>query len=317
MNILVTGGSGFIGKYIVKELLSHGHEVRVLTRKKMDSREYEVVRGDITDLKSMKKAVKGMDAIFHNAAYAADWGKKDMIFRVNVGGTENVASAAIEEGIDRIVYTSSAGVYGFPNSTEKINEDSPKKPLNAYQKSKLAAEQLLFKKPLHVSAVRPPLVFGAGGHAAEVILSSMERNGLPYIGDGENFISIVHPADVARCLYLAFRKDEKGEAFNVVSDVVRIKDFFETLSHLMGIDTKVKKIPYGIAYAVAVISEFISEIKNEEPKITRFRVKTFATNRIVSDEKARRMLGYVPKYNMKEIAEDMVMWYKANNPRHR
>ncbi|MCD6511977.1 MAG: NAD-dependent epimerase/dehydratase family protein [Thermoplasmata archaeon] len=313
MNILVTGGSGFIGKYIVRELMKHGHDVWILSRKKIESNEYESIQGDITDFESVRKAVRGMDAVFHNAAYAADWGKKEIIYRTNVGGSENVARAAMDEGIERLIYTSSAGVYGFPDSMKKIDEESPKHPLNVYQKSKLMAEQLLFKTPLHVSAVRPPLVFGAGGHAVRVLLSSMEEGKLAYIGDGNNFVSIVHPEDVARCLYLAFRKDDEGRAFNVVSDVVRLKDFFDKLSSLMKIDAKMKRIPYPVAYMAGILNEFMSEIRNKEPKITRFRVKTFATNRIISDERARKILGYVPKYSMKEIAEDMVAWYKTQS----
>ncbi|HEC81540.1 MAG TPA: NAD-dependent epimerase/dehydratase family protein, partial [Thermoplasmatales archaeon] len=304
MNVLVTGGSGFIGRYLVDELVENGYKVSVLTRQSsLKIKGVKVFQGDITKPETFSHLLKGVDAVFHNAAYAMDWGRKSLIYRVNVEGTRNVAEVCKEKGVERIVYTSSAGVYGFPNTNEWIREDSPKKPLNAYQKSKFEGENVLRSySGLHVSIVRPPLVFGAGAKATRIVLSKMEQSRMPFIGDGNNYISIVHPRDVAQCLRLALEKDKKGEEFNVVSFITTIREFFEEAAAELKVKPPEKHIPYPFAYVAAFFNEFFTK----EPSLTRFRVKSLGTTRRVSCEKAKKVLGYKPRYDLKSTVEDMV-----------
>jgi len=311
MKVLVTGGTGFIGSYLVEELLKDGYEVRILSRKSTTrwKNKVEIFRGDITKPEILDKAFKGIDAVFHNAAYAMDSGKKEIIYDVNVNGTKNVAEACIRNDIHRIVYTSSAGVYGFPKTNKTITEDFPKKPMNAYQKSKLLGEKILKEcEDIRTSIVRPPLVFGAGGQTTKILLDMLTSKSMVLIGDGNNIISIVHPADVARCLRLALERDNRGEIFNVVSFTVKIREFIEKLAERLEIEKPEKRVPFWIAYIIATLHEFISS----NPKITRFRVKTLASNRIISCEKARRVLGYKPTFDLEKTIEDMIRWYNQS-----
>ncbi|MEA2054388.1 MAG: SDR family NAD(P)-dependent oxidoreductase [Candidatus Thermoplasmatota archaeon] len=312
MHVLVTGGSGFIGQYLVKELVEHGYKVKILTRQSPPKiNEASIVHGDITKPETLIPALEGVDAVFHNAAYAMDWGKKSEIYRINVEGTLNIAEACRKKGVDRIVFTSSAGVYGFPNSREKITEGSSKKPLNAYQKSKVDAEISLKKyKNLHVSIIRPPLVLGAGAKAAEIILSRLEQKKMVYIGTENNQISIVHPMDVAQCLRLALEKDEEGNTYNVVSFVCTVKELFEEISAQLGTDPPRGRMPFFLAYAAALFAELFAQT---EPSLTRFRIKSLGTTRIISCERARRMLGYTPKFDLQSTVEDMVSGHKMHN----
>ena len=311
MKVLVTGGSGFIGSYLLDELVENGYKVSVLTRQpSLKIKDVRVFQGDIVKPEPLFPVFKDVDAVFHNAAYAMDWGKKSLIYRVNVEGTRNVAELCRENGVKRIVYTSSAGVYGFPNTDEWIDEGSSKKPLNAYQKSKLEAEKVLRQyDDLHVSIIRPPLVFGAGAKATTIVLSRLEQGKMMYIGRGDNKISIVHPADVAQCLRLALEKDEDGEEFNVVSFITTIKEFFERLAAEMDVRAPEKHVPYLVAYIAAFFNEFFTK----EPSLTRFRVKSLGTTRRVSCEKAKKTLGYKPRYDLKSTVADMVSWYSKSN----
>ena len=310
MKVLVTGGNGFIGSYLVKELEEHGYDVKIFCR---SCKGKNVINGDIRNEKSILKATKGIDAVFHNAALAMDWGKKRDFYETNVKGTENVVKACIENGIERLIYTGSAGVYGFPNRMKPITEESPKKPLNAYQKSKWLGEKVIEEYKKHgikASIIRPPLVLGAGSKAAQILLSSIENGTFSYIGDGESYITVTHPKDVAKCLRLALEKDDEGNAFNVASFSCRIKDMVEKIAESMNIEKPKKHVSYSIAYIAAVFSEMLGILLNKEPKITRFRVKSMGTNRIISYEKAKKMLGYEPSYDLKKMVEDIVAWYR-------
>jgi nucleoside-diphosphate-sugar epimerase len=309
MKVLVTGASGFIGGYLVHELLEHGYDVRAMTRKSdLKVKGAEVVVGDIAKLETLLPVLEGVEAVFHNAAYALDWGKKKEFYRVNVLGTRNLAEACKQKRINRIVYTSSAGVYGFPNTTDELIEDSPKKPFNTYQKSKLEAENVLRRyKDLHISIVRPPLVLGAGAKATTILLSQIENKKMAYIGVGNQYISLVHPQDVTQCLRLAFEKDGKGDTYNVVSFICTIKELFEEISTRLHVDPPQRHIPYLLAYNVAFFTELFAQ---KDPSLTRFRVKSLGTTRRISCEKASSTLGYKPQYDLKSTVEDMVSWYE-------
>jgi len=306
MKVAVTGGTGFIGRHIVRELVENGYEVRVIGRRELDMG-VEMVRADITDFRAISHAIKDVDAVFHNAALAADFGKREDFIRVNVEGTRNVAEACVENGINRIVYTSSAGVYGFPNTDEWIDESHKENPLNEYHKSKLEGEKILLGyNDIKVSVIRPPLVLGAGGNAARILLSGIENGRIIYIGKGENYISIVHPSDVAQCLRLALERDENGEIFNVVSFVCTIREMFEEIASLLDVEPPEKHVPYALAYFIA----FLSEKFSKNPDITRFRVKSLGTTRRIRWEKAMNLLGYKPRYDLKKTVDEMVSWYK-------
>ncbi len=313
MKALVTGASGFIGRYIVRELLEHGYDVRVLVRNIANIEgKVEIFHGDITKLHSIFPALKGVDVVFHNAAYAMDWGRKRDFYEINVNGTRNVAEACRKNGIERIIYTSSAGIYGFPNRKEIIDEDSPKKPINYYQQSKLEAEKLLMQyEDLHVSSIRPPLVIGAGGKAVKMLLSSLESGKMPIFGSGEQYISIAHPKDVAQCLRLAYERDKNGEAFNVLSFACPVKELLEKISYGLGVKLPQRRIPYSLAYLFAIFMEFGAKLKGKEPSLTKFRVKSFGTHRIISCEKARKKLGFKPMYDLEATVNDIVEWYKG------
>ena len=310
MNILLTGASGFIGSYLVKDLLKHGHSLHTFTRKKNYSIEgTKTFTGDIKDIDSLKPAFKDVDAVIHNAAYANDWRKKSIFYEANVDGTRNIADACVKHGVKRLLYTSTAGIYGFPNSLNPIKEeDGPTpKPLNPYGASKIESEKLLQKyKDLKITIFRPPMVFGAGGKPSQILLSTIEQGKAAYIGKGEKHISIVHPADVAQCFRLSLEKEKEG-VFNTVSFYCTIQEIFEESAKKLGVNPPQKHFPFFIAYMSGFFSELLAK---EEPSLTRFRVIKLGTSRIIDGEKAKKELGYIPQYNLEKTVDDMVSWYK-------
>jgi nucleoside-diphosphate-sugar epimerase len=311
MKVLVTGATGFIGKHLINELLEKNYQLKIITRQKnIDIKNVETINGDLQNIDSFKNAFKDIDAVFHNGAYAMDYGDKSIIFNTNVQGTKKIAELCLKNNVQNLIYTSSAGVYGFPNSEIEIIETSDKNPLNNYHKSKLESERILQNfKELKISIIRPPLVIGPGGMATKVIMDRVLNDKMFLIGKGENIIPLVHPKDVALCLRLAFEKDKKGTIFNVVSFHCQIKELFKELLKQLNIDKPIKHVPYSIAY----LTSFFFEIVSNEPSITRFRVKSLGTTRKISYKKAEQNLGYKPKYNLQTTINDIVQWYNAKN----
>jgi len=309
MNVLVTGASGFIGRYLVDDLVNHGHYVKALTRQSsLKIKGAKVIFGDITKPEQFLSSLENVEAVLHNAAYAIDYGKKSEIYKINIEGTLNVANACRKMGVKRIIYTSTAGVYGFPNIKEKITEKSAYKPLNDYHKSKLEGEKILSKyEDLSISIIRPPLVLGPGGRGTKVLLENIKEGKMLFIGNGNQDISLVHPKDVAQCMRLALENDKKEDTFNVISFICKIKELFNEIANQMNVKPPTKNVSYSLAYIYALFLEIIA-IK--EPSLTRFRVKSLGTTRRVSCDKAKKELGYKSKFNLQLTVEDIVSWYK-------
>jgi 2-alkyl-3-oxoalkanoate reductase len=307
MNIFVTGATGFIGRYLVQELLDHNYEVTILSRKKSKTIPNTTqIIGDITQPETFSKHFSEIDAVFHNAAFAMDHGKKKDFFNINVQGTRNVAQACIQNNVSHLIYTSSAGVYGYPKQGTVITEDTVKKPLNLYQKTKWLGEVALKEyDSLKISAIRPPLVFGPEAPAIQIAFDKLKKHKFPYIGSGEQLLPIVHPVDVVRCMRAILEKDTKGDVFNVLSFQVSIKEFMETIAKKTGISPPQKHVPFFLAYTAATFSELFSK----DPDLTRFRVKSLGCTRIISAEKAKRVLGFTPMFDFEHTATDIAQWY--------
>lgn len=320
MQVLVTGGSGFIGGYLVDELQGQGYDVRVMSRNPGQLSEDDggtaACYGDITKPETLDTAVQDVDLVFHNAAIAADHGPAERFQRVNVQGTKNVLDACHSAGVERLVYTSSAGVYGFPDSETPIIETSEKRPMNAYQRSKLQGERLVLQQDdIEVVAVRPPLVLGPGSPAAPLLLSRLAEQKLPFFGPGDNLISLAHPRDVARCLWLVASRGGDAEVYNAVSFACTVQRLFEELADRLGVQPPQRHLPYPLAYAAAVLAEWMARLRSDEPTLTRFRVMQFGTSRDIRSDKAMRELGFTPKWDLAAMADDLVSWYHDRDER--
>ncbi|MFO8133524.1 MAG: NAD-dependent epimerase/dehydratase family protein [Thermoplasmatota archaeon] len=316
MHVLVTGGSGFIGGYLIDELLAHGHQIRVISRHPEawpeDHGRVDVRYGDITRPGTLHDAMQGVDLVFHNAALSADHGPAERFHRVNVAGTQNVLDACRSAGVSRLVFTSSAGVYGFPDREEPITEGSPMRPMNAYQRSKLEAERLVLgQDDVETIAVRPPLVLGAGSPSAALLLSRLAGQEMPLFGSGENLVSLVHPGDVACCLRLAAGRGADGGAYNVVSFACPVRRLFGELAARLGVPAPRRHVPYALAYVAAVFGEWLARLRRVEPSLTRFRVMQFGTSRDICCDRAQRELGFVPAWDLPDLAGDVVAWYRT------
>jgi len=263
MKALVTGGAGFIGSNIVRLLLEEGHSVMVLDdlstgyRRNLDSfPQVEFIEGDVRDAETVARAMDGADVVFHLAASVGNPRSIENPIQdseVNVIGTLRVLEAARYAGVRKIVFSSSAGIFGELKYLP-ICEDHPVEPDSPYGASKLAAEKLclVYAKlyDLEVACLRYFNVYGvnqrydAYGNVIPIFAHRL-LHGLPLIiyGDGEQTRDFVNVRDVARANLLAAQADGISGAFNIASGTVI------TINHLAGLMREVSRVDTGVEYA--------------------------------------------------------------------
>ncbi|MDF1538462.1 MAG: NAD(P)-dependent oxidoreductase [Candidatus Thorarchaeota archaeon] len=329
-NCFVTGGTGFVGSHIVRQLAEKGHNVKVMARETskldlIDGLTYTKCIGDVTDAASLDANItEDIEWLFHNAAIMAEWGSKEKFFPVNVDGTQNILEVVRKKDIPQLMYTSSTAVYGFPHKLEPMLEDDEWAPMNYYQKSKAAAETLIteYAKAYGIKAVRirPPTVLGRGDmFTGPQIIERLKNEEMVTFGGGKNHQSFVHGSDVAECLILAAENFEKaaGNAYNVVSFSSRFIDFLEALADEVGVERKFQNYPYKVTLGLGKMTAGICGALGREkaPLLTDFVVKLFGSNYVVSGDKVRNELDFEPKWNLASTVKDMVDWGGEVKPR--
>ena len=257
MKYAVTGGAGFIGSHLVKNLVEHGDEIIVIdnlnTGKKKNiekfSEKIDFFEVDIRDFNAIEDILKNVDGIFHEAALASvqdSFRIPDEFFDVNVKGTENIFKIGKKLGI-KVVYASSSSVYGNPIQVP-IKESDDKNPFNPYAKTKLEDDELAEKyarNGLKVIGLRYFNVFGPGQSKeyAGVIKLFLERiqQGLPPLinGDGLQVRDFVYVDDVVNANMLAMESNVNGEFFNIgTNSVVSVLDLATMIIKFSGLKLK-------------------------------------------------------------------------------
>jgi UDP-glucose 4-epimerase len=248
-SFLITGGGGFVGLYIVEQLLERGAGRIVIYDKTVKpeqrdalrrDRRIEIVEGDVTDGPRLAQALKGIQGIFHMAVLPLGMCEKDpaLAFEVNIRGTHQVIQEAVKAGVGKLVYTSASSVYG--DTRELMDELHPFNAKSMYGVSKLCGELLL--RPTGVKLpyviVRYMNVYGPrqSGGLIPAVLAKIASGQPPVItGDGSASFDFVHVRDAARCTVLAMESDVTGEAINVGSGTeVTVNDIVAMLLKFTG-----------------------------------------------------------------------------------
>ncbi|CAN5403751.1 NAD-dependent epimerase/dehydratase family protein [soil metagenome] len=323
MKALVTGATGFIGSAITRQLLETGADVRVLVRSTSDTRnidglEVERVEGDICDAPSIHAALDGCDTLFHAAAYFTHWAKeRQRFYDVNVGGTRTTLGAALEVGVDRVVYTSTnnaVGAYGATPSTEDAQFNYWSTGDN-YSISKYLAEVEAFKlgaRGLPLVVVNPTLVVGPNDirptSSGQMVIEVASGN-LPIYVDG--WLNIVDVDDVARGHVLAASKGRVGERYLLGNRNVTVEEYFRMIARAAGVAPPKYKAPYVAALAVAHGYEFASKFTGKHPVATVSELKIGRLGETYDCSKAINELG-LPQTPIEQCIQQSVDWFRAN-----
>jgi nucleoside-diphosphate-sugar epimerase len=317
MDILVTGGGGFIGMALIKRLNADGHKVTSFSR-----REYPLhwalginsVQADIRNLEDVEEACKGKDMVFHLAAKVGIWGKYDDYYSTNVTGTSHVIEACRRQGVKGIVYTSASSVVFDGSDLEGIDESYPypDKHRSHYAGTKAQAERLIIganSENLKTISLRPHLVWGPyDSHLVPGVLRRASSGRLRRIGDQEHFIDTTYIDNMVDSLVLAAKALETnseavGRNFFITNgEPARVWDFINSIIQISGYGPVQKKIPERAAMFAAGFSELSHRIFkiDSEPFMTRFAIREICTNHWFDISNARNILGYEPRVSYAE-----------------
>ena len=323
MKILVTGGGGFVGGYVIERLLARGYAVRSIGRSsqpQLEAQGVEVVCGDLTDAAAVSAACEGVDAVFHVAARAGVWGSWESYYQPNVIGTRNVVAACHEQGVGRLIYTSTPSVVFNGRSIRGGDESLPygKNWLCHYAHTKAIAEAEALaanSETLKIVALRPHLIFGPGDpHLLPRVLASVQAGRLKIVGDGRSRVDVSYVGNVADAHLDAFDALAAGKGagqayFISQGESVEVWPWLNSILEGLGHAPLTSKIPLPVAYTVGALCEGLWKVlgRRDEPPITRFVAVELAKDHYFDISAARRDLGYLAKTPMVEALNQTIL----------
>ncbi len=275
MQILVTGSSGFVGKELVKELVRLGHEVEG----------FDASSGqDILDLGQLKKAVRGKQAVFHLAALLDETKPKEMI-EINVKGTDNVVEASAKEGVEQLVYLSTAGVHALAKG--KVSEKSEIAPETMYETSKARAEKIVWESQemLPITIIRSALVLGPNDYWRGI--AKLASKNFPLIGSGENHFQTIYIKDLVSALAFVLAREECfGEVYLAAGEEApTLKKLYGMIREELGVQGEVKTIPLGLGKVLSIIYLLKSKLTGKKTVVLPQHVKRLVRERYYSTGK--------------------------------
>jgi nucleoside-diphosphate-sugar epimerase len=322
MRILVTGGTGFTGKALVRRLLDLGHEVVALDYKEglktAELRDWGagVIIGSVTDAAVVRRAMEGVEVVHHLAAAFREMNVPDTYYwEVNVQGTRNVLDEALKQGVRKLVYCSTCGVHGNIDHPPG-GEDAPIQPADYYQRTKYEAEPLVrtfHQRGLPAAILRPAAIYGPGDpERFLMIFRRVSRGKFPMFGNGK---TLYHPLYIDNLVdaFVAAMADGvgDGEAYLIADDeYLEIEDLVKRVGKALNVDVKIPHYPVWPVVAAGHVVEKACRPFGITPPIFPRRVDWYRQNRAFKIDKAKRDLGYEPKVGIDEGLRRTADWYR-------
>ncbi len=325
--VVIYGGGGFLGSYIVEQLLKlNCAHIKIFNRSprpELAERGVEVVRGDIRDRRAVAQAASDTTIVFHTAAKAGVWGKYRLYYDINVRGTENVLQACRQHHINTLVYTSSPSVaYRSTCHSENITEDHPypTRYLAHYPQTKALAERLVLncqENTISTVALRPHLLWGPRDpHLLPRLVTAARQGKLKIIGDGRNRVDLTYIENAAYAHILAaeyLKKQQNGcrkKYFISDGTPVLLWEWINNLLAQLNISAIKQSVSYPLAYLFGAVVEPLYHLLPGEPPITRFTAGQLAHSHYFDITAARRELGYQTIIEQETALQHTVDWLR-------
>lgn len=321
--VLVTGGGGFLGGAIVKQLVERGDRVKSFSRRfypELTSLEVEQIQGDIGDKDDVERAFEGVNLVFHVAARPGVWGDYSDYYRTNVIGTQNVIAACKQHNVSRLVYTSSPSVVFGGADMEGVDESVPypEKFHAHYPKTKAMAERFVMaagNERLKTIILRPHLIWGPkDNHLVPRIIERANR--LVKVGDGKNLVDTIYIDNAADAHIQAADRLEQNHNlsgrvyFISQDDPVPLWELVNNILKAAGLAPVRRSMSRKTAWMIGAALEIFYKLFkiSGEPRMTRFLADELSTAHWFDISAAKKDLGYVPKVSMEEGLSRLEKW---------
>jgi len=315
--ILVTGGSGFLGINIIRHLFKKGYKrirnIDIVDFDYPEADRVETIKGDIRDKQKVAEAMKDVDWVIHTAA-ALPLYTEEEIFTTDVDGTENLLSEAKKIGVERFVHISSTAVYGIPDH-HPLLEDDELIGVGPYGEAKIKAEEVCLKyrkEGMCVPILRPKSFIGPERLGVFVLLYDWALTGhnFPMIGSGNNRYQLLDVEDLCEAIYLCLTKDRDivNDTFNIgAEEFTTMKEDYQIVLDYAGHGKRI----IGFPAKPAIIALRILEKLKLSP-LYKWVYETACEDSFVSIEKAKKILGFKPKFSNKQALLRNYVWYVKN-----
>lgn len=327
MNIFITGATGYVGKKLSLRLAQEGYKIHALYRdifktKDLEHENIKLFPGDILDKNSLLAGMKDCQIIFHTAAFVSVWARKlSTIEAVNINGTVNVLETALKLSAEKIVYTSTAGVFGpsGSNATDE-NRPYPSSYFTHYEKTKAHIEQTIIpeyiNKGLNIVTVNPTRIYGPGpltdaNSLSRIIKRQLEGKISLVPSDGKSIGNYVYIDDVVEGHVLAMKNGKTGERYILGGENIAYIDLMRMIARESGLAFRYIEIPVFAMVFLSRIFLITANIIGIKPLITPGLVKKFIPDWKVSSEKAKKELRYNPM-ELNEGIKRTIEWLKKS-----
>ena len=323
--LLLTGASGFLGRFLIPEFLGAGFTVEAVSRKRIESTDaVRWVQGDITNEDFLATAIDGCDVVVHAAGKTGEPLHADdrrEFFQVNGTAAAAVAKAARRAGVRQFIHLSSTGVFG--PGTGSFTEDSSCRPANVYEESKLAGEQAVLAEAsalMDVLVVRPSNVFWEK-HPWNKLLSwlrSVKQGRAVLVQPPDiNHVNYVYAGDVARAIAVfatAFLDNHEAHAgIYIINTPATVQDFYEASASALGVPYKPIKVPKGPLMLTAMICDAVSHATGLCFPLTRDKVRELCNRQVFTSSKLKALQPQFPYFGLQDGLRKLCTYYKESD----
>jgi nucleoside-diphosphate-sugar epimerase len=324
---LITGATGFVGGHVAEACKDRGHAVSTIARPGSDTALLErlgavIHRGDLTDADVVRKAVADAEVVIHCAAKVGDWGPVTDYRAVNVDALRSLLEACKGRPLHRFVHMSTLGVYAFRHHHgADETEPLPASHMDGYTQTKVEAEHLVReyhdRAGVPVVVLRPGFVYGPRDRTVmPQLIARLKADKLPYFGRGKRALNSIYVGNLVEAVFLAIDRPEAvGQVYNLTDgEFVSKRRFIDSIADGLGVSRPHRSHMLWVVRLLAWGMERRARAKGatKAPKLTQARVKFLGMNLDFSIEKARRELGYRPRFSFEQGMAETMAWYRQN-----